>query len=260
MKQEILNAIEEYKQGKLSLAKVAGKYQIDRTHLSNVLKKLGIQVINKQNISRVDETIFDKIDTEEKAYWLGFLFADGFVSTNYNVIGLDLAEKDKTHLEKYKVFLKYVGDIKVANTNFVNSKRARLGFSSKHIKQILISYGCVPKKSLILKFPDINIFSNKELIRHFIRGYVDGDGCLTYENKEHTFPAVDILGTEEFLVELSKYIPVKCKVSKCYNKQLFHINFSRKRAYEFTKYLYKDSTVYLERKKNKYEEYCRLYE
>lgn len=260
MKQEILNAIEEYKQGKLSLAKVAGKYQVDRTHLSNILKKLGIQVINKQNLPRVDETVFDKIDTEEKAYWLGFLFADGFVSSVENVIGLDLAEKDFQHLEKYKNFLKFTGNVSISNTNFVNSKRARLEFSSKHVKQILIQYGCIPRKSLVLKFPDINIFSNKELIKHFIRGYVDGDGCLSFSNKLHTIPTLDILGTEEFLTELSKHIPVKCKVSKCYNKRLFHVNFTRKRAYELAKYIYKDSTVYLERKKNKYEEYCRLYE
>ena len=107
MKTEILKAIEEYKQGKLSLAKVAGKYQIDRTHLSNTLKKLGIEVINKQNLIRVDETVFNTIDTEEKAYWLGFMFADGFVLSADNTIGLDLAEKDFHHLEKYKKFLKF---------------------------------------------------------------------------------------------------------------------------------------------------------
>lgn len=260
MKQEILNAIEEYKQGKLSLAKVAGKHQIDRTHLSNILKRLGIQIINRQNLPRVNETVFDKIDTEEKAYWLGFMFADGFILSTDNTIGLDLAEKDFSHLEKYKRFLEFTGELKISNTNFPNSKRVRLEFGSKYMKQILIQYGCTPKKSLTLKFPDINIFSNKELVKHFIRGYVDGDGCLTFQNKEHTIPALDILGTEEFLTELSKHIPIKCTVSKCYNKRLFHINFTRRRAYELTKYIYKDSTVYLDRKKNKYEEYCRLYE
>lgn len=260
MKKEILNAIEEYKKGELSLAKVAGKYQIDRTHLSNVLKKLGIKIINKQNQVRVNEHIFDSIDTEEKAYWLGFMFADGFVLSNDNTIGLDLAEKDFTHLEKFRLFLNFIGNLKVTNTNFPNVKRVRLEFSSKYMKQILISYGCIPKKSLTLNFPNINIFNNIELIRHFIRGYVDGDGCLTFQNKDHTIPSIDILGTEEFLTELKKYIPIRCKVSKCYNKRLFHINFTRKRAYQFANYLYNNSTIYLDRKRNKYIEYCRLYE
>ena len=128
------------------------------------------------------------------------------------------------------------------------------------MRTTLISYGCIPKKSLVLKFPDINIFKNIELIRHFIRGYVDGDGCLSFQNKEHTIPHIDILGTEEFLTTLKKYIPIECKVSKCSNKRLFHIGVSRKRAYEFTKFLYNNSTIFLDRKKNKYEEFCRLYE
>lgn len=260
MKTEILKAIEEYKQGKLSLAKVAGKYQIDRTHLSNILKKLGIEVINKQNLIRVDETVFNTIDTEEKAYWLGFMFADGFVLSADNTIGLDLAEKDFHHLEKYKKFLKFTGNLRISNTNFPNSKRVRLEFSSKSMKQRLIQLGCTPKKSLTLNFPNIDIFNNTELIKHFIRGYVDGDGCLTFQNKEHTVPALDILGTEQFLTELIKHIPIKCKVSKCYNKRLFHITFTRKKAYEFAKYIYNNATIYLDRKKNKYEEYCRLYE
>ena len=148
--------------------------------MSNVLKKLGIKIINKQNQVRVNEHIFDSIDTEEKAYWLGFMFADGFVLSNDNTIGLDLAEKDFTHLEKFRLFLNFIGNLKVTNTNFPNVKRVRLEFSSKYMKQILISYGCIPKKSLTLNFPNINIFNNIELIRHFIRGYVDGDGCLTF--------------------------------------------------------------------------------
>ena len=47
MKKEIKNAIEEYKLGKLSLAKIAGKYQIDRSHLSDMLKRENIEIINK---------------------------------------------------------------------------------------------------------------------------------------------------------------------------------------------------------------------
>lgn len=51
---------------------------------------------------------------------------------------------------------------------------------------ILINYGCTTRKSLTLKFPNINIFKNKSYIYDFIRGYVDGDGCLSYSDKNHT--------------------------------------------------------------------------
>ena len=65
--------------------------------------------------------------------------------------------------------------------------------------------GCVPNKSLILKFPDSVIFSNKDLIRHFIRGYIDGDGCLCITQNKCI---LSILGTQEFLSDLSKYLPL----------------------------------------------------
>lgn len=258
MKQEILDAIEEYKQGKLSLAKVAGKYQIDRTHLSNLLKKEGITIVNKQNIPRINESVFDSIDTEESAYWLGFLFADGNVSSNNYKIDLSLSSNDIEHLNKYKSFLQYQKNLKIEDTNFSNSKRVRLVYSSKHIHNTLCNYGCIPQKSLILKFPRIDIFKDKNLIKHFIRGYVDGDGCLTFTNKLHTIPNITILGTKEFLTSILDYLPVKTKILK--RKNVFILNFSRKKAYKLAVYLYKDCKLYLDRKYLRYKEYCRLYQ
>ena len=67
---------------------------------------------------------------------------------------------------------------------------------NKHLWNILNSYGCTPRKSLTLKFPDIKIFKSKDLIRHFIRGYFDGDGCISFSNKDHTKIFCNILGTE----------------------------------------------------------------
>lgn len=48
-----------------------------------------------------------------------------------------------------------------------------------HLWNTLNNYGCIPNKSLTLKFPDESIFKSKDLIRHFIRGYFDGDGCFS---------------------------------------------------------------------------------
>lgn len=52
----------------------------------------------------LDENVFEVVDTEEKAYWLGFLYADGYVSDAKNDIEIGLAEKDAAHLEKAKLF------------------------------------------------------------------------------------------------------------------------------------------------------------
>ena len=72
--------IKPWKEGK-SLRYLADIYHTSRTTLSEKLKNLGYNIKNKQIESRIPETIFDSIDTEEKAYWLGFIYADGNIKT-----------------------------------------------------------------------------------------------------------------------------------------------------------------------------------
>lgn len=62
-----------------SLTKIGAKYNLDRHVVSRRLKELGYKVINHQNKVKFNNTVFDSIDTEEKAYWLGFIFADGYI-------------------------------------------------------------------------------------------------------------------------------------------------------------------------------------
>lgn len=93
--------------------------------------------------------IFENIDNEEKAYWLGFLYADGSVGSTDNRVELGLSEVDKNHIEKFKQFIGL--DNKVSYRP--KSKSYRYTFKDKIFKDILIRQGCVPNKSLILKFP-----------------------------------------------------------------------------------------------------------
>jgi intein/homing endonuclease len=75
--------------------------------------------------------------------------------------------------------------------------------SNKYFWNTLNNLGCIPKKSLRLEFPNENIFKSKDLIRHFIRGYFDGDGCFTRHIYYRTVtPAISILGTPNFLTVL----------------------------------------------------------
>jgi len=70
----------------------------------------------------------------------------------------------------------------------------------------LIKLGCVPNKSLILKFPSLDIFSNKSLIYPFIRGYFDGDGSI-FESKNNFY--ISISGNNDFLQGLNLIIPAR---------------------------------------------------
>lgn len=84
--------------------------------------------------------------------------------------------------------------------NNVECFRCRWSVTNKHLWSTLNNLGCVPNKSLILTFPSIDIFKNKDLIRHFIRGYFDGDGCFSRTfYKDEVFPKCSFLGTYEFI-------------------------------------------------------------
>lgn len=250
--------IKEYLIGQESITKLSKKYNYNRNSVSKYLKKIGIEIVNKQNLCKFDNKIFDSIDTEKKAYWLGFIYADGSVSdgTKNNNIEISLKLSDILHLEKFRKFTNCENNVKFDHF------RCRFTLTNKYLRDKLEEIGCVPRKSLILKFPDTNIFSNKKLIKHFIRGYVDGDGCLTIINNKN--PCISILGTTSFLEGLQKAMGLKKnrKLSKnnySSSSDTMVLSFNGKSAVYIADYLYKDSIIYLDRKFEKYQKFleCR---
>ena len=252
-------AEEEYAQSPSSIRELSEKYNFPRQTFTGWLLAKGYNVENRRAMKSFNVHYFDVIDTEEKAYWLGFLFADGAITkynSSYN-IELSLKLGDKSHVEK---FAKALGKEYVNNNS---TYRSRCIVGSKHMFEILSSYGCTPRKSLTLKFPNKSIFKDESLVRHFIRGYFDGDGCMSFGNKEHTVPSINILGTEDFLDGIQKEYGTSksyCMDSRSKNNVTKILSFDKKQAYNFAKYLYENSTIYLERKYERYKQYCRLYQ
>lgn len=270
-KQNLINlAIKEYletPEEERSLTKVGEKYGVRRQTISKYLKDMGIEVVNYQNRARLDETVFDSMDTEEQFYWLGFLYADGNISKTGNRLELTLALKDIDHLEKFRNFLKLTTEIKTVLRN--GHYACRLYIRNKHLWETLNNLGCVPCKSLILEFPKKEIFkNNKMFILHFIRGYVDGDGCLSYYwNKQHTSinTQVSIVSTESFLNSIKKLFGNKHgyihnKSSKDWENKAYQLTFNGAIARKFARYLYEKATIYMQRKYEKYLYFCRLEE
>lgn len=91
--------IQDY-QNQLSVMQICAKYRITKKYVNDILKEANV------SISKVtfNEHIFDKIDTEEKAYWLGFLYADGAVGLIDNCVEISLKLLDAEHLYKFKTF------------------------------------------------------------------------------------------------------------------------------------------------------------
>ena len=84
---------------------MAKEYNTSIPTLSKKLKERGIQIINRQNLVKFNENVFDSVDTEEKAYWLGFIFADGYISSRDYSFELSLSSVDTEHLVKFNKFM-----------------------------------------------------------------------------------------------------------------------------------------------------------
>lgn len=156
---------------------------------------------------RVDENVFDRIDTPEKAYWLGFIAADGGIGKNY--LNITLQKRDKEHLEKFKKFLKSNLPIKLTK----DKKYAKIFVSRKNIIKSLEKYGILPRKSKRLIFPNINTRYHPD----FIRGYFDGDGCLSINvsrtGRKNLHFAIDS-GTRSFLEKIQGILIENLGLSK----------------------------------------------
>lgn len=152
------------------------------------------------------ENYFECIDTEEKAYWLGFLYADGCVFKT--TIRLNLSLKDIDVLKKFAESIQCTKEIEVGTQNSFGTEveYARLSIYSIKMVTDLIDKGCIPKKSLILQFPNNNQVP-KELLPHFIRGYFDGDGGFSY-NKTGKQYTMNFCGTLDFLSGIKEFFNV----------------------------------------------------
>ena len=233
----------------LTQKQIAIELNVSRATIQRALRKLNVSTPNYHNSLKFDNTVFDSIDTEEKAYWLGFLYADGNVSSTINNVELSLSVTDTEHLEKYRKFLKNESKVKIGKVtcNGKEFKRCRLSVTSKHFKEQLIKVGCVPNKSLILEFPKA-IFSNDTLKYHFIRGYVDGDGSITFTQTGKL--RLDIIGTEKFLNGIKEIFPEfsELRKDKRWKHNTYYINCAYDNAEKVLTKLYKNSTIYLQRK------------
>jgi len=243
---------------------IAKELKVDYTCVHRWLRKLGLNLPNYHNELKFDNTVFDTIDTEEKAYWLGFMYADGYVSSDGKTVELGLKGDDKEHLEKFRSFLKNKNEVRMGNAKCCGKKfsRCRLTMVDKHFHSTLISKGCIPNKSLILTFPDKSLFASEDLIIHFIRGYVDGDGCV--RNNSSGYAIFEIIGTKEFLEGVKQFFPnilthIFHKDKRRPNSNTYSISIASEKSAKFGELLYNNATIFLQRKydkfiKNKYDE------
>lgn len=236
-----------------------------------ILIKAGLyQKKNKNDLRRfkVNDHYFDVIDNEHKAYWLGLLLADGFLSNSGHAtesFGISLSIKDKYILEEFVKDLESTYAVKeyINKSKFENSctdfAYAKLLIKSKQIFNKLIEYGFTTKKSYDGVVPEEYIPDDLKI--HFIRGYFDGNGGLSIGSGSHLY-TLDFTGTKEIITWILKYFNKENLKLQERHPDRDNNNVSikisgDKQIYSIMSRIYKDATIYLIRK---YDRYLKLQE
>ena len=263
--QEKSELFTKYETGKFTAVDLAKEYPVSSTAINRLLRRHGYKAKSQSELQRkynIDETFFDVINTEEKAYVLGLLYADGWNQTERNSISLGLKETDREVLDKITALiqptkpLQYVSTLNQRKkTGFENSQNQyRLVIANKHISERLVELGCGKAKTHNLIFPTEEQVPS-HLIRHFVRGYFDGDGSVSGDKQKQ----FSFVGTIDFLLPLQQILVKELNFSKTKLDQRHEDREDSIRALRycginqcitFRDWLYKDATIYLERKKN----------
>lgn len=188
---------------------------------------------------------FDSIDCEEKAYWLGFIYADGNVDKIKRSMFISLSALDQEHLQK-------LGDIFEKNVFQIESTKdgkklsgAMLKVNNTYLCDRLIKLGIYPQKTS-LDIADVFDYIPTHLMKHFIRGFFDGDGCTSGVG-------VSFVGGFNFLSRLRKEMSFMNTPGSFYQEgNVWRLKWHGIKLFQqFSEWLYEDATVYLERKHKK---------
>lgn len=228
--------------------------------IKKILQERGIRLRTRSESHYSDGRnvdIFKIIDSEEKAYWLGFLSADGCVYKGS--IKINLQARDKNHLEKFK---KFVGVKNIDVRIYIENGREYADFSFGCIPMVenLKQYGVVENKSLKLQ-PPIGLIP-EEFYLDWVRGYIDGDGGISYSKKNNRWQSY-VNSTKEvcqWIVEILELNtkPFRQKHYGVYDN-VWRIHFNgRINVYKAWNKMFHNNkaTIYLDRKYEMYKKLC----
>lgn len=202
----------------------------------------------------IRDNYFRCIDSNEKSYLLGLLFADGYNNTNVYSVRLSVAEKDK-ELVTYLRDKVYIGNRPFLFTKGQGNCSDQVGIQiwNKKLSLDLERHGMVQCKTHVLVFPDIN----KEYYSSFIRGYFDGDGCV-YNDKKNT-RHITLVGTNSLCSTIKNILTendISCNVYSYKHTSQKVLRFGGNcNAKKFATYIYQNANgLYLTRKYKKFKE------
>lgn len=257
-----------YQQGK-TLKEVSECCGVSLQAIWCFLKKNNIPTRTQSEAKRrypINEHFFDIIDNEHKAYFLGFIYADGCNSPNRYSVCINLQEDDKEMLITFKNMIQPLKPLIFINKQHLRDmgkkdhNQYKLDIHSKHISQRMIELGVPQAKTFKLRFPE---WMPENLQHHFIRGYFDGDGCMCISKRKQTQSTectFSIVGINKFLRAIQKIMMKKLmlKRTKLEQKNKYSSIYALRyggatNCLKIKNWLYGDATIFLKRKKDKFD-------
>ena len=249
---------QDYQNG-LTCGQVALKHNVNRNTMITILRRQNVTFRLRQGdfkrIYTLDNTVFDDLNNEHACYWLGFLFADGFVSRNRNEIKLTLNNKDRIHVKMFNEFLKTDRMVRDAKIIYKGQSLivANTSVRDNHLANQLRKLGIEPTRPRpLVSLESIPI----TMYHHWVRGWFDGDGSVTSISKRNQL-RLQFLG-HHLLVDKVKNIfenelnTTRVSPTKVQTPHLRTLNYtSSSDIIKLHTYLYDGATTWLGRKRNK---------
>jgi len=248
--------IKKYTIDNYNLSKLAKEYKMTRYKVKKILKENNIEIRDIYYYTRkykIDANAFDNIDTEDKAYMLGFICADGCIYDNKS-LAIGIHKRDIMVLMLLKRILN-CETLPIRNHS-KNKNHIIIQVWNKQLVASLKKLGIVERKTFTISMPR-NMPEN--LHKHFWRGVIDGDGCVFLKerinNRNKPTFTVTLIGSR-FLMEdyvdflKSLNITPLPKIKPC--KSIWSVVICSKNAIMFCEKIYNDSDFCLQRKKEKF--------
>ena len=281
-KKQILSILNDYKNGK-SLSFISKKFNVSADVIKRILTENGVK--NFRNCKeqqkaglkyKFNEDYFSKINSHEKAYFLGLLFADGYNYHEKGRVSLSLQDRDSYILKDFWKDLGGNENIPIYTTDknkysgrkingievVYNYNSDLLRLCSRKISNDLNTLGCFQAKSLILKFPSEEQVPI-EYMNSFILGYFDGDGCVsTGKNSIFRSCSVNFVSSEFFIKSLKDFLQNELSINSWIRKtkRSYRLDFKKTDdVLKFYHFVYSKSKFFLRRKKDKFIEFFKNY-
>lgn len=252
----------DYSNG-VNISALSKKYGPSQSQVKRALERAGIDIRKYSDYEqfRYDVNFFKNIDTEVKAYFLGLLYSDGCISTKKNHVGIDLKEEDSYILSILsKVIVKSEDITRPFKVKGIYYGRG-LHLYSKTIVSDLINLGCMSAKTFKIRLPILS----EDMMCHFLRGYFDGDGCFNINNghsvSDNKRAIFKVVSNTLFCSDVVRYFDqTHQRYLGVYhpspNKDVGAYQTGNDEVIKFLyRFMYKDSTIFIRRKKEKFEDY-----